>query len=235
MTNNIIGLTLGPGTEVYVEATGGKLVIVPDGDAAAVLSVNAGEPGPDPLPTGNLLSNGDLQDNDGNVSFEGWFQEPNFYYAPPKEGPHAPFLDAREWLALGYQGWWLQADTDDPARDAWLTVPGSAKAWTETVGELGPHTKLIYKAKELPHMFDGAVFEKIEGWNPFDDVWDPVRTHSGQYGPNTDKKTIPATQIDLVIDLPPGLWYPKYRIVWDVTLATERDAYMIGDVFLGVA
>ena len=234
MTNNIIGVTLGPGVDLYVAATGGKLVVTPDGDTAAIVSVKAADPDPDPtpLPTGNLLPNGNLMDADGNVSFEGWFQSPDFFYDPPLVGPHPPLVGKRAWMAHGYAGWWLQADTDLLTRSAWLQVPGSARAWTEMVGELGPHEKLVFQALELPHLFNGSVSQFIEGWDPIAKEWWEVYRHSGLHGPNTDKRTIPATQINVEIDLQ-SVWFPRYRLTWDITLNTSQDAYMIGDLFLG--
>lgn len=237
MTKPIIGMTIGPDVDLYVSAVEGKLIITPDGETAAILSVEAVDPGPDPIPTPgeNLLPNGDLMTPDGRVSFQWWFQEPDYFFAPPLVGPHHPLEGKQAFLALGYKGWWLQADTDLVVKSAWGKVPGSARAWTETVGELGPHKRLFYRAKELAHLVTGVVVETIEGWDPINKRWVQVYNHSGMYGPNTDKRTIPATQVDVEIVLKEGISYPKYRITWDITLLTAADAYLIGDVFLGVA
>jgi hypothetical protein len=201
--------------------------------SGSAVEPTAAGPTPTPVPTvtlpagvsDNLLPNGMLQDANGDPSFAGWEQEPNFWcdwsINPASCGLHRPLPGSPS------QTWSLQADRDYHRMELWPAgCCPEGKAWTEAV-DVPAHSRLFFGWEELHHLREGVLEIRVFGISPDGELVE-IFYQEGVSSPVIKSKQDPAGVFLVEIPIPEG-GYPGYRVEVYVKLVDEDDGLLIGD------
>ena len=180
------------------------------------------DPDPDPIPSGeNRIPNGKLEDAQGNASLAGWVQ------VPGKEwfNTHAP--------RPGCDGHFVQGDRDFPppaGGNVWKGGnPSTATIETFTAADLPQHSEVYLSWTCAHHMQVGTALWQLDGRNGADTDFSAVGVFSIVEG-------VPGTKICMavgpkLVQVPAG-GYREYRLRATVTLASDADGVIFGDIKL---
>lgn len=182
------------------------------------------EPPPFPPPSGdNRIPNGRLEDAGGNASLLGWLQEPTKVWM----NTHAP--------RPGCEGHFIQADRDFPppaGGNVWKGGnPSSATIETFTAEDLPAHSEVWLSWICAHHMVAGSAVWELSGRVDSDAPWSAPDVFDITAG-------VPGTKICAAVGpvkiLVPAGGFRQYRLRAAVTLASNADGVIFGDVKLTV-
>lgn len=224
-------INLDPGEEVEITGTN---LILPDIARNKIVVRSKVKPGvppppdpdpePIPPPSGeNRIANGRLEDAQGNASLDWWFQEPGQVWF----NTHSP--------RPGCVGHFIQGDRDFPppaGGNVWRGGnPSSATIETFTAADLPQHSEVYLSWSCAHHITTGSAVWQLEGRQlPAADFSD--------LGEFSIVAGVPGTKVCKVVSAPkivvPAGGFRQYRLRAAVTLASDGDGVIFGDVKLTV-
>ena len=183
------------------------------------------DPDPEPIPDAeNRIINGKLMNEQGQGSLEGWLQEEDKVWF----NTHTPLFECNKTYLI-------QGDRDFPppaGGNVWKGGnPSTATIWTLTRDNLPQHTQVNLSWVCAHHMFTGIAWWDLFGRNSAAEEWTALGTFNIVEGVPLDKT---CNQVGPhAIPVPAG-GFRQYRLLAEVTLASDRDGVVFGDIRLGL-